>query len=380
MNKLLMVTTIPGTLRIFLLPFAAHFRRLGWQVDAMACGVSASIECQQGFDRVWDVEWSRNPLDPRNLLAAPGVIREIVDRERYDLVHVHTPVAAFVTRYALKDLRAQIGTKVIYTAHGFHFCSGGKPLKNAVFIAVEKLAGKWTDYLVTINHEDKAAVERYGLLPAERARYMPGIGVDLTYYNPAMVTDAQVAALDRELGIDRQTPLLLAVAEFTPNKRHQDIIAAVAKLDRSDVHLAIAGSGGLLMEQMQQLAAALGIADRVHFLGNRSDIPVLMKAAIANILVSAREGLPRSVMEALAMGLPTIGTKIRGTQDLLADGCGLLVDVGDVQGLAGAMAEILDRPELSRSLSQSGRERIGAFALQVIIDLHEKLYAEAIAC
>jgi glycosyltransferase involved in cell wall biosynthesis len=379
MNKLLMVTTIPGTLRSFLLPFAAHFRRLGWQVDAMACGVSTSIECQQGFDRVWDVEWSRNPLDPRNLLAAPSVIREIVERERYDLVHVHTPVAAFVTRYALKDLRARIGTKVIYTAHGFHFCSGGQPIKNAVFIAVEKLAAKWTDRLVTINQEDKAAVERYGLLPAEQAYYMPGIGVDLTYYDPAMVTDDRVAALDRELGIDRQTPLLLCVAEFTPNKRHQDIIAAVAKLGRSDVHLALAGSGPQ-MEPMQKLAAELGVSERVHFLGNRSDIPVLMRAASAKLLVSAREGLPRSVMEALALGLPTIGTKTRGTQDLLADGCGLLVDVGDVAGLAGAITEILDRPELSRSLSQRGRERIGAFAVEVIIDLHEKLYAEALAC
>lgn len=378
MNKLLMVTTVPGTLRSFLLPFAAHFRRLGWQVDAMACGASASIECQQGFDRVWDVEWSRNPLDPRNLLAAPGVIREIVTRERYDLVHVHTPVAAFVTRYALKDLRRQTDTKIIYTAHGFHFYPGGKPIKNVAFIALEKLAGNWTDYLVTINREDEAAVTRYGLLPAERSRYMPGIGVDLTYYNAAMVTDAEVAALDRELGIDRQTPLLLAVAEFTPRKQHRMLIEAFAKLNRPEVHLALAGSGPLL-EPMQQLAAELGTSERIHFLGNRKDIPALMKASVANILVSNQEGLPRSVLESLALGLPTIGTKIRGTQDLLADGCGLLVDVGDVDGLAGAMAEMLDRPELSTALSHSGRERIGAFDLQVIIDLHEQLYAEAIA-
>ena len=106
MNKLLMVTTVPSTLRSFLLPFAAHFRAQGWQVDAMACGVSMSAECQQAFDRVWEVKWSRNPLDPRNLLAAPQVIREIVTREKYNIVHVHTPVAAFVTRFALKDLRA----------------------------------------------------------------------------------------------------------------------------------------------------------------------------------------------------------------------------------------------------------------------------------
>jgi glycosyltransferase involved in cell wall biosynthesis len=378
MNKILMVTTVPGTLRSFLLPFAAHFRRLGWQVDAMACDATASIECQQGFDRVWDVEWSRNPLDPRNLLAAPGVIREIVARERYDLVHVHTPVAAFVTRYALKDLRRQTNTKIVYTAHGFHFYPGGKPIKNAAFIALEKLAGNWTDYLVTINREDEAAVVRHGLVPPARSRYMPGIGVDLAYYNAAMVTEAEVVALDRELGIDRQTPLLLAVAEFTARKQHRTLIEAFAKLQRPQVHLALAGSGPLL-EPMQQLAADLGASDRIHFLGNRKDIPTLMRAAVANILVSAQEGLPRSVLESLALGLPTIGTKIRGTQDLLADGCGLLVDVGDVDGLTSAMTQILDRPELATAISHSGRERIGGFDLQIIIDLHEKLYSEAIA-
>ncbi len=379
MKKLLMVTTVPSTLQSFLLPFAAHFRQLGWQVDAMACGVTDSIECQQGFDRVWEVEWSRNPLDPHNLLAAPAVIREIVMRERYNVVHVHTPVAAFVTRYALKDVRGKIDTKVIYTAHGFHFHPGGNPLKNAAFIALEQLASNWTDYLVTINHEDKVAALRHGSIAPERLRYMPGIGVDLAYYHPDLVADAEIIALNRELGIDRSTPLLLSVAEFTARKHHQDSIAAFAKLDRTEVHFAIAGSGPLL-PQMQQLAADLGVADRVHFLGNRKDIPVLMSAAGVNILASAQEGLPRSVMESLALGLPTIGTKIRGTQDLLADGCGLLVEVGDVDGLARSIGEILDRPELATALSQRGRERIAAYDLQIIIKLHEQLYLEAIEC
>ena len=189
MNKLLMVTTVPTTLRSFLLPFAAHFRAQGWQVDAMACGVSMSAECQQGFDRVWEVKWSRNPLDPRNLLAAPQVIREIVTREKYNIVHVHTPVAAFVTRFALKDLRARLGVKVIYTAHGFHFYTGGNPLKNAVFINLEKLAGNWTDYLVTINHEDRQAALQHKLVAPARLVHMPGIGVDLKYYNRQTVAE-----------------------------------------------------------------------------------------------------------------------------------------------------------------------------------------------
>lgn len=372
-----MVTTVPSTLRSFLLPFAAHFRAQGWQVDAMACGVSSSDECRQGFDRVWEVEWSRNPLDPRNLLAAPRVIGDLITREKYDIIHVHTPVAAFVTRYALKDLRQQLGAKVIYTAHGFHFYAGGNPLKNFVFINLEKLAGKWTDYLVTINHEDRDAAIAYQLLAAERCRYMPGIGVDLKYYNRHEVSESAILQVRQELGIDEDTHLLLSVAEFTARKHHADAIAAFAKLDRANVHLAFAGSGPL-MAKMKQLAVTLGVADRLHFLGNRQDIPVLMRAATANILVSAQEGLPRCVLESLALETPTIGTRIRGTQDLLEGGCGRLVDVGDVDGLAAEMAWVLDRPPAATNMSRLGFERIATYDLESIVKLHEQLYAEAL--
>jgi glycosyltransferase involved in cell wall biosynthesis len=377
MNRLLMVTTVPCTLDSFLLPFAAHFRSQGWQVDAMSCGISSNPECVAGFDRVWDVEWSRNPLDPRNLLSTPGVIREIVIREKYDIIHVHTPVAAFVTRYALKDLRDRLGCKIVYTAHGFHFYNGGSPVKNTAFINLEKLAGNWTDYLVTINHEDKAAALQYGLVAPANTYYMPGIGVDLKYYNRDSVSESAVADVRQELGIGTDTPLFLSVAEFTARKHHVDAIEAFAKLDRQDVHLALAGTGPL-MDNMKQLATELGVIDRIHFLGNRLDIPVLMKAACANILVSAQEGLPRSVLESLALEVPTIGTKIRGTQDLLEGGCGLLIDVGDVDGLAAAMTWIIDRPQDAAKMAKLAYERISTYDLEVIIQLHEQLYLEAV--
>jgi glycosyltransferase involved in cell wall biosynthesis len=377
MKKLLMVSTIHPTMSNFLLPFATHFRTQGWQVDAMAYKISTSVECVEGFDHVWDVEWSRNPLDPRNLLFAPKTIREIVMREKYDIVHVHNPVAAFVTRFALKDLRHQLKTKIIYTAHGFHFHKGGNPLKNIAFVKLEKLASKWTDYIVTINQEDRAAVLKYELVAVDHARYMPGIGVNLKYNNRDTIPDSAVTKVRQELGLNESNPLLLSLAEFSPNKRHADTIGAFAKLDRTDVHLALVSTGPLL-EKMQQLAAELGVASRVHFLGWRSDVPVLMKAANANILVSAREGLPRSVMESLASELPTIGTNIRGTQDLLAGGYGLLVDVGDVTGLTEAITWILDRPQEARDMAKRGREHVEAYDLNRIIQLHEELYTEAI--
>lgn len=372
--KLLMVTTIPGTLRAFLLPFAYHFRERGWRVDAMAQGISSSAECLQAFDRVWDVQWSRNPIDPRNLIIAPQ-IREVVVQQAYDIIHVHTPVAAFVTRYALKDLRKQGQFKVIYTAHGFHFYRGGKPLKNTVFLNLEKLAGAWTDYLVVINREDETAAKRYRIVPSERVRYMPGIGADLNYYNPNAVSKTELGKVRQELGITPENPLFLSVAEFIPRKRHQDVILAFAKLARPQVHLALVGDGPLMAE-MQELASDLKVKERVHFLGERRDIPTLMRASAATLLASQQEGLPRCVMESLCMEVPVIGTEIRGTRDLLENGNGLLVKLGDINGIASAMAWILDHPDEAQQMGKRGRENMVNYDLPHILKQYEALYAE----
>ncbi|BAZ25059.1 putative group 1 glycosyl transferase [Kalymmatonema gypsitolerans NIES-4073] len=379
MNRLLMVTTIPDTLRGFLLPFAHHFRAQGWLVDAMACGVSASTECLEAFDQVWEVEWSRNPLDPKNLFSAPRKIREVLAQREYDLVHVHTSVASFVTRYTLNSLAKHKKPKVIYTAHGFNFHPGGKPLKNAVFIALEKLAGQWTDHLVVINRDDEKAAKRYGLVPPHRVHYMPGIGVDINRYNVNNVTADNLLRLRQELGLAPKNSLFVAVAEFTRNKRHTDMVRALARLARPEVHLAFAGDGPQsLMDETQKLATELRVQNQVHFLGFRRDVSTLICASVATLLTSEREGLPRSVMEALCLETPVIGTDIRGIRDLLAQGCGLLVKVGDVEGLAGAIARILDHPEEARTMGKRGRERMADYDLKHIIQLHENLYAEVL--
>ncbi|MBD2184934.1 glycosyltransferase family 4 protein [Aerosakkonema funiforme] len=378
MKKLLVITTVPTTLESFLLPFAYHFRQKGWQVDGMAEGVSTSASCLQAFDRLWEVKWSRNPLDPRNFLVAPPVLREVMKQGQYDLVHVHTPVAAFVSRYALKDFRKEGKCQVIYTAHGFHFHPRGKALKNAIFLTLEKLAGAWTDYLIVINREDEAAAKQHHILPPERVCYMPGIGVDLNYYNPNTVSDLQIAQVREELGITPANPLFLSAAEFIPRKHHRDIILAFAKLAKPEVHLALAGDGPLLPE-MRQLAVDLGIKNQIHFLGERQDIPVLMRTCIATLLASEQEGLPRSVMESLSLEIPVIGTKIRGTEELLAGGCGLLVEVGDIEALTRSMNWILEHPEDAQKMGKLGRARMATYSLPNVIQLHENLYNSSLA-
>ena len=378
MNSLLFVTTIPATLSAFFVPIACHFQAKGWRLDAMAQGISASTKCLEAFDQVWEVEWSRNPLDPQNLLVAPQQIREVLAQKDYDLVHMSTPVAAFVTRYALKDLRKRGKLKLIYTAQGFHFYRGGAPVRNAIFLSLEKLAGRWTDYLIMVNREDEEAAKRYRIVPTKRIRYIPGTGLNVERYSRNAIPEAEVLRVRQELGLPLGTPLFLSVAEFIPRKRHRDILRAFARLGRPEVHLALAGDGPLL-EKMRLLASDLGVQNQVHFLGFRRDIPVLTRASVATLLASEQEGLPNTVMESLCVEMPVIGTEIRGTRDLLEGGCGLLVKVGDVEGLAQAMAWVLDHPEDAQIMGKRGRERMAAYDLHSILELHEALYTEAMA-
>ena len=375
MTRLLIVATVPVTFEAFLAPFGVHFRSLGWHVDGMAAGLSES-SAAVSFNDVFDVTWSRNPLDPRNLRRAAPRVRDVVEAGEYDLVHVHTPVAAFVTRFALRGLRKRGRPRVIYTAHGFHFAPGLSPLRNAIFLAAEKLAGRWTDELVVINADDFAAARKHRIVPPQHLRMIHGIGVNTDRMSPEVVSPEAAQAFRGELGLSG-APLLTMVAEFTPNKRHDAVLRALARTT-SGVHLAFAGDGPTF-EASKTLARDLGLERRAHFLGYRTDVRELIAASLATVLFSAREGLPRSSMESLAMGVPVVGGDIRGLRDLLADGCGVLVPPGDEGALAAAIDALVADPSKAAEMGRRGREKmLGEYSLASVIAQHEHLYADVL--
>lgn len=376
MPKVLFVANIGRFFSDFLIPHAQYLRRQGWQVDGAAADMAGCFHRDEIFDRTFDLGGSRNPFDIPNLVSDIRRIRAIVEQEGYDIVHVHTPIPAFVTRLALNPIRRKGKPKVIYTAHGFHFHKGGNPIKNNVFLGIEKLAGAWSDYLVVINKEDEGAALRYNIVPSKHLRYMPGIGLDLGYYSSQSASEAEVRKLRAEFGLSQNQPLFLMVAEFTPGKRHRDALKAFALIS-PQAHLALAGIGPMEGE-IKQLATELGIAERVHFLGWRRDIPALIRTSSATLLPSEREGLPRAIMESLALETPAISTRIRGVQELLEDGCGLMVEVGDVQGLADGMTWVIHHPEEAKAMGKRGRLRVNNYDLQHILRLHSVLYAEAL--
>ena len=365
------------TQRAFLLPIAQYLRSQGWLVDAVAAEIKACTACQSSYNCVHEIDWTRNPLNLRNLTRASAQIRKIIEQGGYDLVHVHTPVAAFVTRYALRNLRRTGKPKIIYTAHGFHFHRNGRPLSNAIFLGLEKLAGRWTDYLVVINREDEAAAKRYRIVPLERVRYMPGIGIDLSQYSAERVSKEDIEQVRQELRLKDSQKLFLMVAAFDPGKRHKDALQALSLLNDARAVLAFAGEGPL-RSQIEELARNAGMLEQVRFLGFRKDIPTLIRASLATILTSEREGLPRAVMESMALGTPVIGADARGTRDLLESGAGIIVPVGDTVALAGAMRHFLENPEEALRMGERGLEAVRAYDLTKILHLHVELYNEAL--
>ena len=377
-RRLLIVATVYNMIRDFLLPYANHYREKGWQVDALAQRDDTYQTCRPAFDHAWTIDWSRNPLQMRNPLEHIRAVREIAARERYDIVHLHTPIAGFVGRAALRRTRSAEGTIIIYTAHGFHFHPNGRRVASAPFFLAEKAAARWTDYLVVINDDDEHAALRHSLVPPDRLVHMPGIGVDAARFQSGGVPAESVTRVREELGLGPRDQLVLTVAEFTLNKRHEDVVRAFARVTDNRAQLALAGRDGPALEATRHLVADLALGDRVHFLGFRDDISALVRASTATVLLSAREGLPLSVVESLSLATPVVGTRIRGTSDLLREGGGLLVEVGDVEAAAKAIQTLLEQPETARAMGEQGRRTVARYDIRHVIELHDLLYERAL--
>ena len=186
------------------------------------------------------------------------------------------------------------------------------------------------------------------------------------------------ADLKAAIGLPADAKVVLMVAEFTPNKRQEDALKALAAIEAVDVHLVLVGKGDT-SSSVEQLAQELGVSQRVHFLGYRRDVPDLMTIADALVLLSEREGLPRSVMEAMSMGVPVIGTNIRGVADLLADGAGSLVPVGRPDLVAARLKETLAGGDQVASRIAEAHSRLATYSVDSVLDPYSTLYDQVLS-
>lgn len=285
-------------------------------------------------------------------------IREIVENGGFDIVHCHTPIAAFCTRLACRRFRKK-GLKVVYTAHGFHFFKGA-PLKNwLIYGTAEKLGSFWTDTLVTINTEDYAFAQKH--LNAKYTTYIPGVGIDTKYLKSIKV---EVKSKRKELGIPDEGIMVLSVGDLNENKNHRLVINALSEMKRSDIYYCIAGVGGL-KDELETFAQEKKV--NLVLLGFRNDVPELQLASDMYIHPSIREGLSVSIMEAMALGKAIACGRIRGNVDLIDDEGGALFSPFSVEECRNAIQSMIDNKDLREQMGKHNAEKIEFFSQEKTI-------------
>ena len=238
-----------------------------------------------------------------------------MNERKYDLVHCHSPIGGIICRLANKHSKHYDSTRMIYTAHGFHFFKGNNPLKNFLFRNIERYGAKYTDTIITINKEDYEAAKKFKLRKNGTVEYVPGVGIDIDKINAIQGNKEELC---KELNIPIDSILLLSVGELSKRKNHEVIVRLLNQLP-DNIHYVICGQGQL-ENYLLDLAQKLKVNNRLHLLGYRTNIPQIMKSCDIFVFPSLQEGLPVALMEAMACGLPCVASEIRGNIDLIEDG------------------------------------------------------------
>lgn len=364
--RILYVTTVSDTLNAFLIPHIQLLREMGHTVD-VACNIVQPLkpELLEAVGSVERVDFQRSVVNKKNVRAYK-TIRQIMIEGQYDVVHTHTPIASACVRLAARSVP---GTKIYYTAHGFHFYKRAH-LKNwLVYFPVEYMLSILTDTLITINQEDYHMATR--LLKADRTRYIPGVGIDVDRFSKARASRLEKR---QELGLSEQSFVLLSIGELNENKNHEIIIRALRDLNQPDFRYVICGTGPL-EEELRQKVEDWGLQRQVRLLGYRTDIDEICQMADVFVFPSYREGLPVSVMEAMAAGLPIVASNIRGNTDLVTDGYnGYLHHPDDLAGFVRSIQHIHEDQEKIARLGQCSRERLKVFSRQNVLRELRQLY------
>ncbi|GMN99843.1 glycosyltransferase family 4 protein [Parageobacillus thermoglucosidasius] len=370
MRKALLVSTVSRQFTLFDRDNIRILKELGYEVHCAANFEDATPDLNSlGIVRHhFDIQ--RSPYSVKNIKAFFQLLR-IMKTERFDLVHCHAPMGGVLGR-----LCAQLtGTRpVLYTAHGFHFYKGAPIINNLIYKNIERIAAHWTDCLLAMNREDYIAAQHFRLRDGGKVYYIPGVGVDTNAINNVQVDRRSKR---RELGIPEDAFLIISIGELIKRKNHQQAIEAIAKLKQNGydkIYHVICGRG-ILMDELKALSENLGVSDRVCFLGYRNDIPEILKVSDLFVFTSFQEGLPKSVMEAMAAGLPIVATRIRGNIDLIEDGKnGLLVECGDVDSTIKSILELYNNEELRILMSKNNLNKIKNYDSEVVREKMDYIY------
>lgn len=320
-------------------------------------------------EKVYDVPFARSPKSMDNIRAYKE-LKQIVEIEEYDIIHCNTPMGGIVTRLASRRARKS-GTKVYYTAHGFHFYKGASKKNWLVFYPIEKWFSKITDKLITINREDyKLAREKF----YSETYYIHGVGVDeQRYYS---VKPEQKLALRQEMGFTAEQKIILCVGELLPNKNQTMAISMIQKVSKKypNVLLLLAGNGPE-KENLEQAIVAAGMQDNVKMLGYCTCLEKYQQVSDLSVSCSKREGLPLNIVETMLSSNPVVATKNRGHCELIQDGeTGYLVDVDDVDAMARCVEKLLSNEGKKIEMGMKARQFAEQYGFNAVKRELEDIY------
>lgn len=338
--KALIVTALAGFIRSFLKNDIAILQSMGYEVH---CAANINHAGADGLDKFFNdvnvvfhqINFSSSKPFSKETLKSYKELKNLINSIQFDVVHCHTPIAGALTRIACKSKRKK-GCKVFYTTHGYYFHKGSGWKSWLIFYNIEKIMSRYTDAVITINHEDFNNAKK---MHCNNVYYIPGVGVDTERFINTTIDREEYR---EKIGVKKEDFLVLAVGELSNRKNHQIIIRALAECNIPNTVFMICGNAMTAdntKEKLESLAKEMHVDLRL--MGLRKDIAEICKCADVGVLPSIREGLGLAGIEMLASGLPVVASKVQGIVDYIEDGKnGYLCNPLDVNAFAEAINKL----------------------------------------
>lgn len=329
MKKILYMTTISNTTSAFLVPHIETLINAGYEVECAFKIVREPSEELKSLNlKMYDIPFERTPFSFSNIKAFKMLIK-LCKENKYDAIHVHTPVASVYGRLLKLKFPKM---KIVYTAHGYHFLKGGSKAGWILYYPTEKIMSFLTDALININKDDYNISKNK--FHAKKTYYVPGVGIDLNNYKILSQTKRDEKRL--ALNLSKDDFIISMVADLNFNKNQIQLINAmeILKDKYKNIKVLLIGSGEK-HDELSEIIKQKALEKNVFLIGQRTDVNELINISNMGTLLSYREGLPRCIMEFMANGKKFLATDIRGSRDLVCnESIGLLVGIGDYKETA----------------------------------------------
>lgn len=356
--KVAHITTIDMSLRYLLLNQLRSIQQAGYEVVGISSPGPDVAQIEAAGIRHVATPITRN-FTPLADLVSLWRLYDVLRQERFMIVHTHTPKAGLLGQIAARLARTPV---VVNTLHGFYFHTHMRPAARRFYISLEQIAARCSDVILSQNHEDiETAIREHICLP-EKIKYL-GNGIDLTTFDPDCISPTDLLQRRQQLGLAADAPVVGFVGRLAAKRKgFLDFLSAarqVAEHMPAARFLIVGDADHGKPDAVEPSAAAeYGIADRCLFLGQRPnhELPLLYRLMSVLVLPSIFEGMPRSVMEACAMGIPTVVSDVKGNREVVENGRnGVLVPYGHVEALRNAIVDVLTSDERARNMSEAGR-------------------------